>query len=159
MYYRRGPIGLIIISILMLIFLTFIGIATGLINNIIYVLILLFGSPWLSKLIYIELKKDSIKREIEQEHYKKNRTKFLNEESFRVELYTALIAYKIKIIKTNDDNLLQELTSEYQALQNLYDKLIAEYIRANDIEYQCSNCKQPLKNTEKKCPFCGADTE
>ena len=159
MFYKRGPIGLVILSIIVLVAGMGFGTITGLNNSLIYVLIVFFGSPWISKQIYISLKTNSLKEKHINEKYKENKEKFLKDAETRKELFYLREISRLKYLESTTTQEIEENKNQYEIINAIYEKLKKAYIDEYNLEYQCSECKQPLKNSDKTCPFCGEKTK
>lgn len=157
MFYRRGPIGLVLLSLAIVLLWIFIGLGIG-INPEIVLLVSLF-CPWISKKIYLYITTENNKEKIINQKVAEIRKDFLKKKEVRKNIYDLLVSYKLKMVKTIDDSALKEINSEYEIIKAIYEKLIEEYKNEYNLEYHCSECNNPLSGKEKKCPFCGEKTE
>ena len=68
---------------------------------------------------------------------------------------------KAKTEKICLDNECQEIWKEFSGeLSEITAKFVYCPICAEELHIQCSNCREPLHNTDFKfCPWCGAEFE
>lgn len=169
MYYKRGPFGLVVISILIL--AGFLSLAENIpIDPTFFLLFAIFGCPLLSKLIYIAIKNKQIEKEEaefmqkyqeqlnrkrleNQMLYKKIKSNFIHNTNDRVKMYNEL--YELNcLMNLQKEECPEEIYDHYIELKYLYDELMEEYKNYYKIQKKCVICDQYIRDHETICPFC-----